>query len=60
MQYQEESMSQDEWERVSRTIDFIMQQPTGGAVAVKGEPPKKQRKPKKPVLEQQPEQLRLF
>ena len=53
-------MSQDEWERVSRTIDFIMQQPTGGAVAVKGEPPKKQRKPKKPVLEQQPEQLRLF
>jgi hypothetical protein len=53
-------MSQEEWERVSRTIDFILKQPTGGAVAIKGEPPKKQRKPKKPKQEPPAEQLRMF
>jgi len=26
---QEESMSTEEWARLSRTLDFIMQQPTG-------------------------------
>ena len=53
-------MSSEQWNQVSRVIDFIMQQPNGGAVAVKGEPPKKQRKPKKPKQKPPAEQLRMF
>ena len=53
-------MSQEEWAKVSRTIDFIMKQPTGAAVAIKGEPPKKQRKAKKRKIEPPAEQLRMF
>lgn len=37
-----------------------MKQPTGGAVAVKGDPPKKKQKPKKPKQEQPAQQLRMF
>jgi hypothetical protein len=60
------AVSKDEWQAVSRTIDFIMAQPTGkpikespGVTAIRGEPPKPQRKPKK-QKEQPAEQLRLF
>ncbi len=59
-------MSAEQWYQVSRTLDFIMAQPTGkpiaespGVTAVRGEAPKQQRKPKK-TKEQPPEQLRLF
>jgi hypothetical protein len=58
-------MSTDEWKAVSRTLDFIMAQPpkpikeSPGVTAVRGEPPKPQRKPKK-SKEQPPEQLRMF
>jgi hypothetical protein len=56
-------MSTDDWKAVSRTLDFIMaQQPvkeSPGVTAVRGEPPKPQRKPRKPK-EQPAEQLRLF
>ncbi len=59
-------MSTDEWGQVSRLIDYVLaQQPakpikeSPGATAVRGEPPKPQRKPKK-SKEQPSEQLRLF
>jgi hypothetical protein len=65
MAYQEERMRTEQWAQISRTLDYIMAQPTGkpikespGATAVRGEAPKPQRKPKK--KEQPPEQLRLF
>jgi hypothetical protein len=59
-------MSTEQWNQASHVLDYIMSQPTGkpikespGATAVRGEPPKPQRKPKRKA-EQPPEQLRLF
>ena len=53
-------MSTEQWTRISRTLDFIMSQQSTkvikespGATAVRGDPPKPQRKPKK--SKEQPE-----
>jgi hypothetical protein len=54
------TMSSDEWIQISRTIDFILKQPTGAAQAIKGEPEKPKRKQRKPKLELPVQQLRLF
>lgn len=58
-------MTTDQWNAISRTLDYIMSQPTKiikespGSYAVRGEP-KKEKKQKKPKVEPQAEQLRLF
>ncbi len=55
-------MGTEDWTRVSRLLDYVMQQPSGGAQGVRGEPekPKKVRKPKAPKPEQPMEQQRMF
>lgn len=57
-------MSTEEWSTVSRTIDYILNQKPAkvikespAVIAIRGEPPKKEKKQKK---EQPVEQLRLF
>jgi hypothetical protein len=64
MVHQEKIMSKDEWGIVSRTIDYVLSQSIGkkikenpAIVAIRGEPPKKDKKQKK---EPPAEQLRLF
>jgi len=52
-------LSLEQWSRVSRVLDYIAshKKESGGAVAIRGEPPKKEKKPKK---EEPGTQLRLF
>jgi hypothetical protein len=60
-------MSAEQWNQVSRTLDFIMTQPTGKPIkenpaiyGIKGEPEKKTRKPKKEKEQPPAQQLRMF
>lgn len=53
-------MSNEQWERVSRVMDFILKQPMEAAQDVRGKPEKKQRKPKKEKTEPCAKQLRMF
>ncbi len=60
-------MSEEQWKAVSRTLDFILAQPISkpikespGITAIRGEPPKKERKPKKQKNEPPAKQLRMF
>jgi hypothetical protein len=56
-------MTAEQWVQISRTIDFILKQPTGAEQGIKGEPERIKRKPKqpkKPKPEPKAEQLRLF
>jgi hypothetical protein len=63
----EGTMSTDEWSTISRTLDFILKQPTTKPIkespasyGIRGEPEKPKRKPKKPKPEPTAEQLRMF
>jgi hypothetical protein len=60
-------MSPTEWQAISRTIDFILTQPTSKPIkespasyGIRGEPEQPKRRPKKSKPEPKAEQLRLF